>query len=328
MRGWDRGHASGSRPAPDPPARDAGPRWRPRRSRRQRRSRGPGRRPDSRRPRRAARSPRRGPSPGRVRVSPACPDPRERCRGRPSRAPGPAGPRPAAARRSSPRSSRRPAAPPLRLVLLRPGSRARLHPDRRFALRRLPGDRTPPRPAPACTRRSSSGRPASRAGHRRRRSPTPFACLRSSPRSSASLTVPNSCSCARQTTRRRPRACQCTVPEPVSRKEAAPSSCVVPVLAPLDSNSAPRSPGVPGRRGIQRLAAVVRPRMDACPVGKQHFDRGHGDARRRPVQAVRGPRRSDVQRGRACPEAPAEPVLAAAAQRAQQPRAEQHAVGP
>ena len=92
------------------------------------------------------------------------------------------------------------------------------------------------------------------------------------------------CSCARQTTRRRPSASQCTVPEPVSRKEAAPSSCVRPRTGAARQQQRPRPPGVPVRRGIQRLAAVVRPSMDACPVGQQHFDRGHGVARRRPVQ--------------------------------------------
>ena len=183
VRGWTRGRASGSRPAPDPPARDAGPPRRPRRRRRQRRSRGPDRRTGSRRPRRAVRSPRRGPPPGRGRVSPACPDPRYRCRGRPSRSPGSAGPTPAAARRSSPRSDRPPASPPWRLGL----SRARPHPDRRPSLRRPPGDRAPPRPAPACTRRWSPERPASRAAPPRHRSPAPFDCRRSSTRSSASL---------------------------------------------------------------------------------------------------------------------------------------------
>ena len=84
----------------------------------------------------------------------------------------------------------------------------------------------------------------------------------------------------------------------------------------------------PGRRRRRRRAsspywrrstATARPALQACLAatasngllpssarvwmlaswGQQHFDRGHGVARRRPVQVVRGPRRSDVQRGRA-----------------------------
>ena len=64
-------------------------------------------------------------------VSRSCPHPAGRCRGRPSRSPSPAGPTPGAASRWSPRSTRHPASPPLRLRLPRPVSRPRR--DRRVS---------------------------------------------------------------------------------------------------------------------------------------------------------------------------------------------------
>ena len=130
----------------------------------------------------------------------------------------------------------------------------------------------------------------------------------------------------------------------------SPTGVLRPDIGPVVQQHPRHRDRVPPRRRVQRRDALRGRRPDVGPARRKHGGGRAAVARRRIVQRrrrcsignvrvcaaieqirhdlARGGGCRDVERGRAGPAKPAAPVLAAAAQRAQQPRTDGLAVSP